>query len=257
MTTLAKLLWVEVKLFVREPIAVVFAFAFPLVVLLVLAGVFGSEPSSDFGGVAGIDYYVPGYLAVVIASVGLIGLPVHLASLRERGVLRRLQASSVSMTSVFAAQTAVHVAMAALGGAVLVVAAGLVYDVHAPSSVAGVALGFTVGALSFVALGLLLGSLAPTARAAQAIGLVLFFPMWLLSGAGPPRGVMTEAMRQLSDLLPLTRVVAAIQQPWLGTSSNLSELVALSVLFAAAVALTAWTNTEGSAGLATLRRPPA
>jgi hypothetical protein len=60
---------------------------------------------------------------------------------------------------------------------------------------------------------------------------------------------MTEAMRQLSDILPLTRVVTAIQQPWLGTGSNLSELVALSGLFAAAVALTAWTNTEGAAGL--------
>jgi ABC-2 type transport system permease protein len=257
MKTLAKLLWVEVKLFAREPIAVVFAFAFPLVVLLVLAGVFGSDPDANFGGVAGIDYYVPGYLAVVIASVGLIGLPVHLASLRERGVLRRLRASSVSMTGVFAAQMGVHVAMAALGGAVLLAAASLVYDVHTPSSVAGVALGFGVGALGFVALGLLLGSLAPTARAAQAIGLVLFFPMWLLSGAGPPRGVMTQPMRQLSDVLPLTQVVTGIQEPWLGTGSNLSELMVLSVLFAAAVALTAWTNTQGAAGLAALRRRPA
>jgi ABC-2 type transport system permease protein len=257
MKTLAKLIWIEVKLFAREPVAVIFAFAFPLVVLLVLAGVFGGEPSPDFGGVAGIDYYVPGYLAVVIASVGLIGLPVHLASLRERGVLRRLRASSVSMTSVFGAQTAVHVAMAALGGAVLLAAASVVYEVHAPASAAGVALGFGVGALSFVALGFLLGSLAPSARAAQAIGLVLFFPMWLLSGAGPPRGVMTQTMRQLSDLLPLTQVVTAIQEPWLGTGSNTSELVVLSALFAAAAALTAWTNTEGAAGLATLRRRPA
>ncbi len=254
MSTLAKLTWIEVKLFAREPIAVVFAFAFPLVVLLVLAGVFGSEPDANFGGVAGIDYYVPGYLAVVIASAGLIGLPVHLASLRERGVLRRLRASSVPMANVLAAQTLVHVAMAALGGAVLLATGSLVYDVHAPSSVAGAVLGFSVGALSFVALGLLLGSLAPTARAAQAIGLVLFFPMWLLSGAGPPRGVMTEAMRQLSDVLPLTRVVTAIQEPWLGTGSNVSELMVLSALFAAAVAVTAWTNIEGAAGMPLRRR---
>jgi hypothetical protein len=60
---------------------------------------------------------------------------------------------------------------------------------------------------------------------------------------------MTEAMRQLSDALPLTRVVTAIQEPWLGTGSNLPELVALSGLFAAAVALTAWTNTESPYGL--------
>jgi ABC-2 type transport system permease protein len=255
MKPLAKLTWIEVKLFTREPVAVVFAFAFPLVVLLVLAGAFG-EPDTALGGRTGIDYYLPGYLAVVIASVGLIGLPVHLAGLRERGVLRRLRASSVSVTSVFGAQTAVHLAMAALGGAVLLLAAGLVYDVRAPSSAAGVALGFGVGAVSFVALGFLLGSLAPTARAAQAVGLVLFFPMWLLSGAGPPRGVMTEAMRRLSDILPLTRVVTAIQEPWLGTGSNVAELAALSVLFAAAVALTAWRHADAAAGWPRLRRRP-
>jgi ABC-2 type transport system permease protein len=256
MRTLAKLTWIEVKLFAREPIAVVFAFAFPLVVLLVLAGVF-SQPDTALGGFTGIDYYIPGYLAVVIASIGLIGLPVHLASLRERGVLRRLRASSVSVASVFGAQTAVNVAMAGLGGVVLLVAASLVYDVHAPASMAGVALGFVVGALSFVALGFLLGSLAPTARTAQGIGLVLFFPMWLLSGAGPPRGVMTQTMRQLSDVLPLTRVVTAIQEPWLGTGSNASELVVLSALFAAAVALSAWKNAEGATGLPPFRRRPA
>jgi ABC-2 type transport system permease protein len=256
MKTLAKLTWIEAKLFAREPIAMVFAFAFPLVVLLVLAGVF-SQPDTALEGFTGIDYYIPGYLAVVIASIGLIGLPVHLASLRERGVLRRLRASSVSMASVFGAQSAVHVAMATLGGAVLLVAASLVYDVHAPASVAGVAQGFCTGTLSFIALGFLLGSLAPTARAAQAIGLVLFFPMWLLSGAGPPRGVMTQTMRQLSDVMPLTRVVAAIQEPWLGTGSNVAELVVLSAIFAAALALSAWKNTEGATGLAILPRRPA
>jgi ABC-2 type transport system permease protein len=257
MKTRAKLTWIEVKLFAREPIAVVFAFAFPLVVLLVLAGAFGSEPNADFGGFSGIDYYVPGYLAVVIAAIGLIGLPVHLASLRERGVIRRLRASSVSMPSIFGAQLTVNVAMAVVGGAVLVVAAGLVYHVHAPASVIGVVLAFMVGALAFVALGFLLGSLAPTARAAQAMGLVLFFPMWLLSGAGPPRALMTETMRQLSDILPLTRVVTGIQQPWLGTGSNVSDLVVLSILFIAAVALSAWKYREGARGFSILQRRPA
>jgi ABC-2 type transport system permease protein len=252
-STLAKLVWVEAKLFAREPVAVVFAFAFPLVVLLVLAGVF-RQPDTALGGFTGTDYYLPGYLAVVIASVGLIGLPVHLASLRERGVLRRLRASSVPVPSVLGAQAVVHLAMAAVGGVVLLGAAGLVYDVHAPSSAAGVAAGFAVGALSFVALGLLLGSLAPTARAAQAIGLVLFFPMWLLSGAGPPRAVMTDTMRRLSDVLPLTSVVTALQEPWLGTGSNHAELVALAALVVVAMAISVWAQVDGRAGFPVRRR---
>jgi hypothetical protein len=68
---------------------------------------------------------------------------------------------------------------------------------------------------------------------------------------------MTQTMRQLSDPLPLTRVVTAIQEPWLGTGSNVSELALLSALFAAAVALSAWKNAEGATGLAMLRRRPA
>jgi ABC-2 type transport system permease protein len=254
MKTHAKLTWTEVKLFAREPVAVVFAFAFPLVVLLVLAGVFGSEANPDFGGATGIDYYVPGYLAVVIASIGLISLPVHFASLRERGVVRRLRASSVSTGSLFGAQTVVNVTMAVIGGVILLVVASLVYDVRAPSSVAGVMLAFLVGALAFVAVGFLLGSLAPTARAAQGIGLVLFFPMWLLSGAGPPRAIMTETMRDLSDALPLTRVVTAIQRPWLGTGSNTTDLLVLAALFAVAVGLAAWKNADRPGGLVVLGR---
>jgi ABC-2 type transport system permease protein len=248
--TLLKLIWVEVKLFIREPIAVVFAFAFPLVVLLVLAGVFRED---TFRGVSGINYYVPGYLAVVIASIGLIGLPVHLAALRERGVLRRLRASSVSVTSVFVAQTVVHLAIALIGSVVLLGAAQLIYGFDAPSSVGGVAVAFTVSTLAFVAIGFLIGSLAPTARAAQAIGLVLFFPMWLLSGAGPPPSVMTEVMRKVSDVLPLTHVVRAIQDPWLGVGSNTFALMVLTVILVVATALSAWLNSRQEVGFRVLR----
>jgi ABC-2 type transport system permease protein len=106
-----------------------------------------------------------------------------------------------------------------------------------PESPARVALAFGVSTLSFVALGFLLGTLLPNARAAQAAGLVLFFPMWLLSGAGPPRAVMTEPMRWISDVLPLTHVVAALQDPWLDVGSGGMELLVLTGVLLVAGAL--------------------
>ncbi len=39
------LTWEELKLFLREPLTVVFAFGFPLVMLFVLAEVFGTAPA--------------------------------------------------------------------------------------------------------------------------------------------------------------------------------------------------------------------
>ena len=55
---------------------------FPLVTVLVLAGVFGQVPDPEFGGVAPDDHYLAGYIGVVLAALGLITLPVHIATAR-------------------------------------------------------------------------------------------------------------------------------------------------------------------------------
>lgn len=96
---------------------------------------------------------------------------------------------------------------------------------------------FAVSTLSFLGVGFLLGTLLANARAAQAAGLLIFFPMWLLSGAGPPREVMGDGMRQISDLLPLTYVVTALQDAWLGLGSSVTELALLSGILLVAAAL--------------------
>lgn len=232
MTTFVRLTWVELKLFAREPFSLVFTFAFPLVALVVLAGIFGSDPAGEmaegFGGVAPSDYYLAGYLGVVVSAIGLIALPVHVAAYRERGILRRFRASSVPAWSIVAAQAAVGLVMATLGSIVLVLAGRLLYDASLPESVEGVVLAFLVSTLSFLAVGFLLGSLARSARAAQALGMILFFPMWLLSGAGPPPDILTEGMRRVSDVLPLTYAVRALQGPWLGGGSSPLDLLLLT-----------------------------
>ena len=51
---LLKLTWIELKLFLREPMTIVFTFAFPVVLMFVLGEVFGNQPGGSnervFGG---------------------------------------------------------------------------------------------------------------------------------------------------------------------------------------------------------------
>jgi ABC-2 type transport system permease protein len=120
---------------------------------------------------------------------------------------------------------------------VLAVAAptyGIPHVVHPLRTV----LGLAAGTFTLVLLGIAIGLAAPTARAAQAIGLLVFFPLYLLGGGGPPRGAMTGAMQTIADALP--SAIPAITDPWLGTSSSSSQLVVLAAWAAVALVATGW-----------------
>lgn len=239
MQAIRKMTWVELKLLVREPFTVLFVFVFPIVVLLVLSGVFGAQTSEEWNGTTPVNYYVAAYIGTVITALALVSIPVHLASYRERGILRRFIASSVSPHVVLVSQLLVGLLLATVGAIVLVITAALVYDIDAPANIPDMIVSFTIGTLSFVAFGLLLGVIIPTARSAQAIGLGLFFPMWMLSGTGPPPEVMTDTMQSISRALPMTRLVNALQSSWFGDGADVTELAILLaiLLIAGAIAM--------------------
>ncbi len=236
----AKLTWLEMKLFLREPLAVGFTLAYPVVVMFVIAGVFENSGGAGFRGAGGAEYYVVSNIAVVTAAMSLIALPPHVASYFERGIMRRFRASSVPVAGVIAAQLAVCFAVAIVAAAVLLAVARPVYTYHVPNSLPGVILGFVVGLIGFLALGLLIAALFPTTRSAQSVGMVLFFPMYLISGAAPPLSVLPSAMRHVADFDPMNYAVRALQDPWFGfgvTATNLVVLLGIAIVSGAGAAL--------------------
>jgi ABC-2 type transport system permease protein len=233
----ARIAALELRLLLREPGVLVGLVAFPAVTVLVLAGVFGSAPDPEFAGIRPSQHYVVGYLGVVLAQMGLVALPVLIASRRELGVIRRYRASGVSATSLLISDAAIGAVLATVAGALVVLVGGLTYGVSFPDDPFATAAAFVVGLCCFVGLGIALGTLMPTSRAANAIGNLLFVPMFLLGGGGPPRGVMTAPMQALADVLPLSHVIGALRHGWLGATDDPTALWWSLLVTAVAVAL--------------------
>jgi ABC-2 type transport system permease protein len=228
----------EARLLVRDWNVLVFAFVFPPFVMLILAGVFGTQPSGGFGHRRPDDYYVAASLGVPAIALGLVGLPVALAAYRERGVLRRLEAFGISRLAVVGAQAAVTAGLVLIGVAVVLLLAlptyGIPHLVHPALTLAGLA----AGTVTVMLLGIAIGLAAPSARAAQAIGLLAFFPLYLLGGGGPPRGAMSGVMHVISDVIP--SAVPAVVEPWLGLGGLGSQLFVLAAWSAVALTATVW-----------------
>ena len=217
MRTLFKLTWVEIKLFIREPITVVFTLALPMLFLVVMGGVFGNTPEAGYyRGVGAMNYYMPSYFGLVMMAIGTVALPVHLTGYRERGVLRRFRASSFSVWSVLGSQLMVSFVIAIIGSILITILGVVAYHPHMPVNPGLLVVAFIIGTICFTCFGFFLGAVLPSTRSAQGIGLILFFVMMILGGAGPPPEALKGAMGVIGDITPLRHVILMLQNPWLG-----------------------------------------
>ena len=216
MRSFKQLALVNLRLFLREPVAMFFTLAFPAMMVLLFGSMYGNQPTPMLDGYGWMDISMPAYTAMILATVGLIGIPITISSYRESGVLRRLKAAGLRPFIYIAADVMTNLLMTLVGMVGLVVIGRLLYRVRFDGRAVAVVPAVVFSGLAVLAVGYLIGSVAPSARTAQVVSMVIFYPMVFLSGASIPLDVMPQSVRRISDLLPLTYVVKLLRGLWFG-----------------------------------------
>ncbi len=230
MRGLLKLIWVQMKLYLREPIATFFTIFYAPMVLLLFGAIYGNKPTPLFGGRGTMDVTVPSYIGLIIVTVGFIGLPISTAAARESGVLRRFRTTPLHPLAYIVSDILSYLLMTMLGVLLLILTGQLVFHIRFEGNILSVLAGFLLGTTAFFALGYLIAGLAPTARIAQTIGMVLAFPMMFLSGASIPLEVLPAKVQAVSRYIPLTHIVRLMKGLWFGEawSQHWTEVAVLA-----------------------------
>jgi ABC-2 type transport system permease protein len=175
-------------------------------------------------------------------------LVTSIAMLRERttGTLERLMTMPLAKLDLLAGYALAFAVIAVVqAAAVSAVAIGLL-DLHVAGSTALVVALAVLNALLGMALGLFLSAFAATEFQAVQFMPAFLLPQLLLCGILAPRDSMSDALRWLSDVLPMTYAYDALSR--VAAGDGLGEVaVDVAVLVAAALASLAL-------GAATLRR---
>jgi ABC-2 type transport system permease protein len=226
-----RLTWIQLKLYAREPVAFFFTLIFPVLLLAMYGLIWGNAPGSGYYQDYGyIDMQLPALTAVIIGTVGLMSVPVSVATNREQKILRRFKASPMRPLTYIAADVTVNYLIALAGMIAVIIVGKLVFDLRFAGSLPAFFAGFTLATLAFIAMGYIVASLAPTARVAQVVGQLVFFPMMFLSGATLPLFMMPEGVQRIAEWLPLTQVVILLQELWLGIGWNMTAVIVLTMM---------------------------
>lgn len=216
MEAFGKLTLTNLKLYLREPISTFFTLAFPPLLVVLFGVMYGNDPSPMFGGYGSMDISMPGYTAMILGTVGFMGVPITISSYRESGVLRRFQATPMRPLTYILADIVANLVTTLLGMVGLVMVGWLLYRVQFEGQVLAVIPAVIFCGLAMFSVGYLIAGLAPGARTAQVVGMVIFYPMVFLSGASIPLEVMPETVQRLASFLPLTYVVKLLRGLWFG-----------------------------------------
>ena len=238
MNSLIKLTYIDMKLYLRNTVAIFFTLAFPLLMLVLFGGIYGNQPADIFGGFGSADITVPGYIAtIIIGTTAFMSLPMDLSTQRQLGVLRRMRATPLHPGMVLASKLISNLIISLVGMALLVVAGRLLFHTYLPVSWPAVLLGILLISVSLYALGLALASLVRSANAARAVSFAVFFPMMFLSGGTLPGQLLPESMRLVGKALPLTYSVNLLHDLWFGLGWDLTAVVVLVGFLAAGTIL--------------------
>jgi ABC-2 type transport system permease protein len=229
-----RLTWLEIKIFVREPLGVLGSVGVPVLFFVVFARMVGPRDGSatpDLPRFASVD--LPIVASLLIALSAVMSLVTIVAIYREAGILKRLRATPLRPHTILTAHVLVKLLFTAVTLGLMVLAGRRYYPVDAGVPLLSFTLALLFTTVSILSLGFLIASMVPTARFAQPISTLLLYPMLGLSGLFVPVESMPPMLQAIARALPLTYAVSLLRGIWHGETwgSHGGDVAMLTVMF--------------------------
>jgi ABC-2 type transport system permease protein len=237
-----KLTWIEIKIFLREPLGAFGTIGIPVLVFLIVGRMVGRTlPTTSLGANGFISVGLPVLASILILIGAVLSLVTIISIYREGGILKRLRATPLRPQTILTAHVLVKLVLTAATLLLMVLAGKRYYPVgiHVPL------LGFTIALListwSILSIGFVIASIVPTARFAQPISSVIMYPMIAVSGLFTSVVSLSPALRAVSRVVPLTYAVSLLEGIWKGDAwwPHVGDIAALVVVFIVCTALSA------------------
>lgn len=219
--------------FIRRRTAVFFTFFFPVILIVIFGALVTTDPTGGGLFTEPPEYYLAGYLAVVVLFTPLSRIGSTVARHREGNRFEKLATTPLSRTEWLLAHTLVNAILVGIASAILLAILVLITDATvtlSPLLVPFIALGVAV----FCGIGALLGRIADSQDGVIAAANTIALPMLFLAETFVPPALLPNWMGPVIDLLPLTyfsRGVRAVTVSGGAWTTDLAILSGLALLF--------------------------
>ena len=237
-----KLTWIEIKVFLREPMGAIGTIAVPVLIFVAL----GRVPNLRIGmpglvpnGVPSAG--VPVLVSILISISAVLSLVTIISIYREGGILKRLRATPLRPQTILSANVMVKLILTGVTLGLMFLAGKRYFPPGSHVPWISYTIALLISTWSILSIGFLIASMVPTARFAQPVGAIILYPMIALSGLFVPVAFLPPVLQAVARVLPITYAVNLLKGIWDGDGwlPHMGDVAALTILFLIFTALSA------------------
>jgi ABC-2 type transport system permease protein len=230
----------ELVQFFRSREAVIFVFAFPVLLLIIFGAIFKGTIAP---GVPFIRYFVAGIVAAGLLSVGFQSLAIQIPIERDRGVLKRLAGTPMPRSAYFIGKVVMVLVTGVLETAILLAVAALLYQVPLPdTALKWLTFGWVslLGIAACTLCGIAFSSVPREGKRAPAVVTPIAIVLQFISGVYFAFSQLPAWMQQVASVFPLKWMTQGMRSVFLPDELGAAEVGGSWDLPMVALVLAAW-----------------
>ncbi|WP_026910298.1 ABC transporter permease [Patulibacter minatonensis] len=220
----------------RDPTTFFFLLVFPFLFI----GLYAFISTTTQGSFDTFRFGLPGVLVLAFGQLAFIGTTTALVQLRARGTLRLLSLTPVTKRAFAASIVPPRLAIAGVQITLMAVVA-IATGYLAGGDVARLLLSSLFGLAMLFSIGIFLGGRLRSPEVASGLLSAIFPLLMIVAGVFVPLSEMPDAVRTISDWIPLTYLGDALRQDLVGGTALHSIGVDYAVMGGTALIFTALT----------------
>jgi ABC-2 type transport system permease protein len=196
----------EIRAFFRERDALIFIFAYPIIMLAIFATVFGQDGAEVADGVPFAQYFLPGMIATGVLLSSFQSLAISIPVERDEGGLKRLGGTPLPAAAYFLGKVGQVLVVSIVQVGLLLLVAATLFDVAMPDSTAlwgTFAWVFVLGVATGAVCGVGFSSLPRSGRSASAVVTPVVLILQFISGVFFTFYDLPTWMQQVASVFPL------------------------------------------------------
>ncbi|WP_149204187.1 ABC transporter permease [Actinotalea subterranea] len=249
---------IELKQFFRERDAVVFIFAYPVIMLAIFATVFGQDGATvgPEPGIPFAQYFLPGMIATGVMLSSFQNLAISIAVERDEGGLKRLRGTPMPAVSYFIGKIASVLISSLVQMALLLGAGAVLFDIDLPTT-AGPWLTFAwvfgLGTATGAMCGIAFSSVPRSGKSVSAVVIPIVLVLQFISGVFFVYSDLPTWMQRVAEVFPLKWMAQGMRSVFLPEQAESFEVSGSWQHPMTAAVLAAWLLASVVVGAKTFR----